>query len=201
LRNVRAETGLEIEWRFFSLEEVNREEGKKHPWERDWSYGWSQMRIGAWLRRAGQDLLDTWYAAVGAAFFEQGQPTFTPDGAAAVLESLGIPGSVVSSALEDPTTGDEVRADHVGLVSHHGGHGVPTLVFPSGEAVYGPVVLAAPAGDQAVRLWDLVVGWREFPDLFELRKPKTGDDLARIGDAFSTYLRARAWRTIENPAP
>ena len=47
IREVRAATGLEVRWRFFSLEEINRKEGKKHPWERPWSYGWSMMRIGA----------------------------------------------------------------------------------------------------------------------------------------------------------
>src|SRR5579862_2334007 len=58
IRSVRDETGLAVHWRFFSLEEVNRAEGKKHPWERPWSYGWSMMRIGAWLRRRDMALLD-----------------------------------------------------------------------------------------------------------------------------------------------
>ena len=55
IREVRDRTGLEVNWRFFSLEEINRAEGKKHPWEREWSYGWSLMRIGALLRRQGMD--------------------------------------------------------------------------------------------------------------------------------------------------
>jgi len=53
IREVRDRTGLQVNWRFFSLEEINRAEGKKHPWEREWSYGWSLMRIGALLRREG----------------------------------------------------------------------------------------------------------------------------------------------------
>ncbi|BCI52230.1 hypothetical protein NIIDNTM18_15080 [Mycolicibacterium litorale] len=40
VRSVRDETGLQVNWRFFSLEEINRQEGKKHPWEWEWSYGW-----------------------------------------------------------------------------------------------------------------------------------------------------------------
>ena len=47
IREVRDRAGVEVRWRFFSLEEINRAEGKKHPWEREWSYGWSMMRIGA----------------------------------------------------------------------------------------------------------------------------------------------------------
>jgi predicted DsbA family dithiol-disulfide isomerase len=201
LRAVRAETGLAVEWRFFSLEEVNREEGKKHPWERPWSYGWSQLRVAALLRRDSQELLDRWYAACGAAFFEDGRPTFTPSGAADVVTSLGLPSSLVDEAIADPTTSDEVLADHSYLVTTHGGHGVPTLVFEDGQALYGPAVVNAPTGADAVRLWELVHGWRAFPDLFELRRPKTASDMVRIGEAFSTYLTARAWRTIETPAP
>ena len=51
MREVRDLAGIDVRWRFFSLEEINRAEGKKHPWEREWSYGWSMMRIGAYLRR------------------------------------------------------------------------------------------------------------------------------------------------------
>ena len=56
IREVRRQNGLRIDWKFFSLEEINRVEGKKHPWEREWSYGWSMMRIGAVLRRTSMDL-------------------------------------------------------------------------------------------------------------------------------------------------
>lgn len=47
MRDVRDQLDLDLRWRFFSLEEVNRVEGKRHPWERPWSYGWSILRIGA----------------------------------------------------------------------------------------------------------------------------------------------------------
>lgn len=144
IREVRRHVDLDVAWRFFSLEEVNREDGKKHPWERPWSYGWSQMRVAALLRRDGAEAVDRWYAAAGAAFFERGLPTFTPDGARAVLESIGVDPHRVDEALEDPTTGDEVLADHRECVERHGGHGVPTLVLDDGTALFGPVVLDPP---------------------------------------------------------
>ena len=58
MREVQDRQGLEVDWRFFSLEEINRLEGKKHPWEREWSYGWSMMRIGALLKREDPVLND-----------------------------------------------------------------------------------------------------------------------------------------------
>ncbi len=207
IREVRRQTGIEVRWRFFSLEEVNRPEGKPHPWEREWGYGWSQMRIAALLRRQGQDLVDRWYQACGEAFFERGAPTFTRAGADAVIDALGLPAATVADALDDPATSAEVQADHDHLAHRYGGHGVPTLVFDDragatgpGQAFFGPVVLTPPIGGAAIRLWDLVVGWREFPDLYELRRPKTERDLRTIGTAFETYLQARRWPTIEHPA-
>ena len=78
---------------------------------------------------------------------------------------------------------------------------MPTIVFESGYAVYGPVVVPAPTGEDAVALWDLVRGMQRFPHLYELRHPKTIDDLVHIAEQFRTYLLTRDWKTVENPAP
>ena len=34
MHEVRDRSNIEVNWCFFSLEEINRKEGKKHPWER-----------------------------------------------------------------------------------------------------------------------------------------------------------------------
>lgn len=130
---MRERSGLEVNWRFFSLEEINRQDGKKHPSEREWSYGWSMMRIGALLRR-------------------------------------------------------QSMADHQRVVDA-GGYGVPTLFFPDGQCLFGPVLIDLPAGEAALRLWDAVVAWTEFPHLYELQRPKTHADQQAI-----TETCARIWR-------
>ncbi|ETX04029.1 MAG: hypothetical protein ETSY2_31200, partial [Candidatus Entotheonella gemina] len=56
-------------------------------------------------------------------------------------------------------------------------------------------------GEAAMRLWDLTVGWQEFPHLYEMRRPKTEADQAHIEEQFRPYVEARDWRTISNPAP
>lgn len=201
IREVRALTGLDISWRFFSLEEINREPGKKHPWEREWSYGWGQLRVAALLRRSGQAEVDRWYEVMGRAFHEDGLPTHEPDLHRALLAEHGFDPGVLDAALADPTTTDEVRADHDHVVAHHGGFGVPMLQFPDGHTVFGPVVVPAPRGVDAVRLWDVTVAFADLDHVYELRHPKTRSDLERIAVTFEPYLRARAWRTIENPAP
>ena len=195
IREVRARTGLEINWRFFSLEEVNRIDGKKHPWEREWSYGWSMMRIGALLRRHDMDDLDRWYAIAGRALHIEGHKPHDPVVARALLDQIGLDPSLVDEAIADPTTHDEVHADHRRVIDA-GGYGVPTLFFADGQCLFGPVLLDPPTGEAAVRLWDAVVAWTEFPHLYELQRPKTATDEGLIVETFRPYLEARDWVSI-----
>ncbi|MFO7590834.1 MAG: DsbA family protein [Acidimicrobiia bacterium] len=200
MREVRDHSDVEVDWRFFSLEEINRAEGKKHPWEREWSYGWSMMRIGAYLRRTDMALLDQWYLAAGTALHVDGRKPHRKEVAEALLGELGLDPGTVDSALADATTNDEVRVEHE-QVTDLGFFGVPTLRFDNGQALFGPVLIEPPVGDAALRLWDHVLGLTEFPHVYEIKRPKRRDDLAAIARTFEPYLDARDWETIQNPAP
>jgi 2-hydroxychromene-2-carboxylate isomerase len=195
IREVRERTGLEINWRFFSLEEINRAEGKKHPWEREWSYGWSLMRIGALLRRQGMDLLDQWYAIAGRALHVDGEKPHVPEVAREIIGRMGLDPGLVDAAVADATTGDEVLAEHR-RVTEAGGFGVPTLFFPDGQCLFGPVLIDPPKGEEAERLWDAVVAWTAFPRLYEIQRPKSRSDAEQIAATFLPYLKARDWVSI-----
>ena len=194
IRNVRTQNGLIINWKFFSLEEVNLREGKKHPWERDWSYGWSMMRIGAILRRQSMDNLDKWYERSGRALHEEGKRPHDPDVARHLLEEIGIDPNIVDESLLDESTHEEIKDDHQRVIDA-GGYGVPTLFFGD-HPLYGPVLIDPPEGEKAMRLWDTVVSWLEFPDLYEMQKLKSVQDQGRIADTFRPYLEARDWVSI-----
>lgn len=195
IREVRDLTGLQVNWRFFSLEEINRVEGKKHPWEREWSYGWSMMRIGALLRRRSMPELDAWYERAGRALHVEGHKPHERAVARTLLEEIGLDPGLVDEAIGDPGTHDEVLADHRRVVDA-GGYGVPTLFFPDGQCLFGPVLIDPPTGEAAVRLWDAVVAWTEFPHLYELQRPKTAADEAAILATLRPYLNARDWVSI-----
>jgi 2-hydroxychromene-2-carboxylate isomerase len=194
IRNVRTQNGLIINWKFFSLEEVNLREGKKHPWERDWSYGWSMMRIGAILRRQSMDNLDKWYERSGRALHEEGKRPHDPDVARHLLEEIGMDPNIVDESLLDESTHEEIKDDHQRVIDA-GGYGVPTLFFGD-HPLYGPVLIDPPEGEKAMRLWDTVVSWLEFPDLYEMQKLKSVQDQGRIADTFRPYLEARDWVSI-----
>ena len=194
IRSVREQNGLDISWRFFSLEEINRVEGKKHPWERDWTFGWSLMRVGALLRRTSMDNLDRWYERIGRALHEEGLRPHRPEVARELLAELGLDPGLVDESIADTTTNDEVLADHQRVVDA-AGYGVPTLFFGE-HCLFGPVLVDPPDGEAALRLWEAVTAWVEFPDLFELQQPKTREMEQRIAEVFEPYLNARDWVSI-----
>ncbi len=200
IRAARTERDITVTWRFFSLEEVNRQEGKKHPWERPWSYGWSMLRVAALLRRGpdGNEAVDRFYEVAGRMLHEDGVKVHTFEGVEAVLGQIGQDPALVAQAIGDASTHDDVRADHQRVVDL-GGYGVPTLVLDASTPLFGPVVTPAPTGPAAGRLWDLVAGWAEFPHLYELRRPKSAEDWKHIEAGFSPYLNARDWQTIQTP--
>ena len=200
VRDVREQLGLDVRWRFFSLEEVNRAEGEKHRWERDWCCGWSMMRIGALLRRADPGLLDRWSLAAAAALHAEGRQPHRREVAGELRRPLDLDPALAGQAIDDPGTTGEVRADHDRL-ARLGGWGVPTLVFGGTQALSGPVLIKPPAGPAAVRLWHLVTGWLEFPQLYEVQRPKSQRGLTAVAETFRPCLQARDWITVQKEAP
>jgi 2-hydroxychromene-2-carboxylate isomerase len=196
IREVRNQRDITVTWRFFSLEEVKWHEGERHPWELDWSRGWSSLRVAALLRREpdGNDTVDRFYAIAGRMFHEDGMKLHTPEGVEAALRELGRDPALVATAIGDASTSDEVLMDHRRAVER-GGYGVPTLVIDGGDVLYGPVITPAPTGEAAGRLWDVVMGWAEFPYLYELQRPKSEGDWKHIQACFEPYQRARGWST------
>ncbi|MBY0441492.1 MAG: DsbA family protein [Mycobacteriaceae bacterium] len=195
IRDVRSQIDLTVNWRFFSLEEVNRVEGKKHPWEREWSYGWSLMRIGALLRRTDMALLDRWYATIGHELHIRGGKPHDPEVARRLLNGIGVDPATLDAALQDSNTHDDIRVDHQRVIDA-GGFGVPTLFFAEEQCLFGPVLVDPPTGPDALKLWNVVTGMAELPKVYELQRPKSPADVDLISRRLRPYLDGRDWISI-----
>ena len=203
IRDVRQQVGLDIDWRFFSLEEVNRPEGKRHPWERPLAYGWTPMRVAAWLRRTDMDALRPMVRGV-----RPGTARRRP----ALLRARRGPSICSTRSAHRQTAWEEAhrRPDHArrrprrprARRSRYGGFGVPIIVFADRAACSVPSSSRPRPATPALELWDLSPSpTREIPGLFEMKTPKTGGDLRMIANAFEPYLTAVSGQTIQKPAP
>ena len=164
---------VEVRWRFFSLEEVNK--GDKTV---DWDNGRSApiLRVFALVRRQhGEEAVDRFYQALARARFEREQQFADPGVCEAALEEAGLDPSLKAAALADPTTRDEVLAEHTTLVGKDGSFGVPTLVLDNGDGpgIFGPVIKPVPEGEAAGELWDRVLWLARQPGFFELKRART----------------------------
>ena len=95
-----------------------------------------------------------------------------PATAAAALAEAGLP-SGLAGALEDTSWDAGLQAstdEALGLTGKD--VGTPILHFrpPQGVAFFGPVISRLPAEQEAVALWDHVVGLAAFPGFAELKR-------------------------------
>jgi len=102
---------------------------------------------------------------------------------------MGLEPALVDAAIADPTAGEEVIADHQRVVGAFG-YGVPALLFPEGQCLFGPVLIDPPIC-ATVRLWDAADARTEFPHLYELQRPKPPADEAAIVETLRPHLQTR----------
>jgi len=152
IREVTRVRDIEIEWAFFSLQEQNKPETS--PLRDPEVRGTAALRTLALVRRTeGNDAVDSLYKAIGGRVHDR-REDFTIDVVRNALGDVGLRAELVDEALSDEVTIKEVSEEHYAVASSVGCFGVPTIVLPTGEAMFGPVVSVAPTGEAAGELWD-----------------------------------------------
>jgi len=154
--NRLAELGeVEVDWRVFSLEVVNRPDGTDAA---DLEPTGSPALRTAVLVAAehGSEALGPFYAALGRRTFEEAPPA--SDQTAAIRESLAevaLDPELCDRALADKATWAAVVASTERVVDRIGKLGVPTIALDDedGPMIFGPVVSELPSDAESVELW------------------------------------------------
>lgn len=172
MRQVRRVRPVTVRWRFFSLEEVNK--GDKTV---DWEHGRTApvLRLLVLVRRRqGDEGVDRLYQSLARARFERERQLNEPGVVEDALAEAGFDRGLFAAALADPTTRDEVLAEHADVAARDGAFGVPTLVLDDGQGpgIFGPVIKPVPEGEAAGELWDRVVWLLRQPGFFELKRSR-----------------------------
>ena len=173
MRQVCQVRPVEVRWKLFSLEEVNKGEDKTVDWEKGRSA--PILRVLALVRRKhGEDAVDRFYQALCRARFEREQQLMDEGVCEKALEEAGLDPGLRAEALSDPATRDEVLAEHATLVERDGAFGVPTIVLDNGEGpgIFGPVIKPVPEGEAAGELWDRIHWLLRQPGFYELKRSR-----------------------------
>ena len=134
---------------------------------------------------AGNERVDRWYAGVGRAFHEEGRQPTGRRCSASCSASSGWAPTCSTQAIADPTTPDEVRADHDLVVATYGAFGVPTIVFPdprpdAAADDRSPSTSSSCRHHPVTRRWSCSTcscAYNRFPTMFEMRHPKRPSDI------------------------
>lgn len=187
VRMVTAQRDYTVDWRFISLRMVNAgvDYDAHFPpeYEAGHTAGLRLLRVTARARAEyGREAVGPLYAAMGAHIFDS-EPSASDDipsrdhrGSRSfvepILAEVGLP-TTLAEALEDASFDLEIRAETDEALTLPGKDvGTPIIHFepPAGVAFFGPVISRLPGEDDAVRLWDHVLGLAGFPGFAELKR-------------------------------
>ena len=172
VREVRGVRPVQVQWKMFSLEIVNRKEGTEPDYVN--GYGWAALRTLALARkRGGNEAVESVYLALGAAQHGRRESIREPEGVRNALQKAGLDPKIVDEALADKSTLQAVLADHEEAVSRYNAFGVPTIAYEdSNVGFYGPIIQFVPRGEEAGELWDYTAWALHQPNLFELKRDR-----------------------------
>jgi predicted DsbA family dithiol-disulfide isomerase len=164
--------------RLIDLAEANR--GKEEGRIRDsHEAGERASRVLLQARREGGDAaISRLYTEIGEAYQERGESLADTDVLRACAAAAGLDGGIVDRALNDPTTLEELIAEHRDI-GERGGFGAPTLVIDGAAPIFGPVVDERITGDRAGELWDHAAWMVRNGAFFELKRERT--EKAKVG--------------------
>ncbi|AZG47229.1 mycothiol-dependent nitroreductase Rv2466c family protein [Gordonia insulae] len=186
VRKVRAQRDYTVDWRFISLRLLNAHiDYDAHfppEYEAGHTAGLRLLRAAASIRREhGREAIDPLYAAFGTRIFDTHTGTYTAENTdlrgtadflGPVLAELGLPDHHVA-ALDDSSFDAEIQAETDEALALTGRDvGTPIIHFepPEGVAFFGPVISRLPSDEDAVVLWDHVIGLARFPGFAELKR-------------------------------
>ncbi len=183
VRMVAAQRDYTVDWRFISLRLLNSHiDYDAHfppEYEAGHTAGLRLLRVIARTRAEhGREAIGPLYEALGTAIHElpvEGEPGYvgTRDFVAPILAQQQRLPAELADALDDESHDSVVQAETDEALALTGKDvGTPIIHFdpPDGVAFFGPVISREPQEDEAVELWDHVVGLARFPGFAELKR-------------------------------
>jgi len=164
-----------VRWRAFSLAIKNRDVEIPEQYRPLLAVTLGALRVveAVWAEH-GDEPIGRLYTELGRRFHLQDDKTTAA--VEASLVACGLDRTLVAAADDNRWDG-EIEASMAEATSLVGTDvGVPILAFHEGDdvhAISGPVMSPAATGDEALALWDHVIGLSRCPTFFELKRDRT----------------------------
>ncbi len=181
VRMVQEQRGDTVEWNFISLRLLNAHiDYDAHfpaEYEAGHTAGLRMLRVCAHVRDDhGPEAVARLYPALSSRVFDVPPETYDPTDldelVRAALVEADLPPELADH-LDDTGRDAQIQAETDEALSLTGKDvGTPILHVapPEGAAFFGPVISRLPGEDDALRLWDHVVGLATFPGFAELKR-------------------------------
>lgn len=184
VNQVANQRSYDIEWKFISLRLINAQiDYDAHfppEYEAGHNAGLRMLRVAAKTRAEhGSKVIGDLYTELSSSIFDVERPADagernlwigTAEHVGPILDSLGLPQTLMD-ALDDSDWDRTVQAETDEALALTGKDvGTPIISFHGGAAFFGPVISRLPSDEDAVRLWDHVVGLASFPGFAELKR-------------------------------
>jgi predicted DsbA family dithiol-disulfide isomerase len=172
LANVADERPVDVQWRYFSLAQVNSKDEGWTAWDAPTAEkvrGRLAFMAAEAARR--QDRFDPFHANLLAARHQDRLDVDDAKVVEQVAEESGLDVERFRRDLADPSILEALARDHRHAVAAHGVFGTPTFVFANGASAY--IRLAdAPSGAGALQLFDsLLAVAADEPRVLEIKRP------------------------------
>ncbi len=180
VRLVAEQRDYTVDWRFICLRVVNENVDYDTQFPPEYRAfhlsGMKLLRVAAAVREEhGGSAVGDFYTALGREMWDSSRRWADPaslDLVEPLLQQIGLP-PALSKALEDDAFDEILRAETNEALALTGKDvGTPILHFqpPDGTAFFGPVISRLPGREEALELWDHVVGLTAFAGFSELKR-------------------------------
>jgi predicted DsbA family dithiol-disulfide isomerase len=187
---------LDLRWRFFSLEQINRKDPAWNIWEQtpgaDTAKSlWSFLVATAVKNQAGNAALGKFYQSLARMYHEESQDINSQ----AVLEAAATEAGIKTEALADVFSGKDksgyelLASEHTQAVEKYGAFGVPTIVFEERYAAYLKL-MPKPTSDKALEIFQRFLMTTMIDhDVFEIKKPMTAAQSQAVKDTIKALKK------------
>jgi predicted DsbA family dithiol-disulfide isomerase len=174
IREVRKVRPVDVTWRFFSLEVVNRKEDTEPDYQNSGTWA-AQRTLAMAQREGGNEAVEKLYLTLGTAQHGRKESIKQLDVIRDAAQRAGLDPAIVDAALADESTIQDVLADHEEAVRRYKAFGVPTIAIDGLDVgFYGPIIQHVPHGEEAGEMWDHMAWALRQPNLFELKRDRGG---------------------------